>query len=99
MPTYEYICRACEHQWEEFQPITSKPTKKCPSCGKNKAERLISAGGALIFKGSGFYCTDYRSKSYKEAAKAEKAASDTPKSTSSSSTAAITAGSSKASAK
>ena len=82
MPTYEYICRACRNQWEEFQSIMAKPTKVCPKCGAKKAERLISAGAGLIFKGSGFYCTDYRGKSYNDAAKADKAASDVSKNSS-----------------
>lgn len=72
MPTYEYRCTACEHLWEEFESITSKPMQKCPSCNKKKAERLISAGGGIIFKGTGFYETDYRSESYKKGAKADK---------------------------
>ena len=80
MPTYEYRCNACENKWEEFQPITAAATKKCPACKKNKAERIISAGGGIIFKGSGFYQTDYRSDSYKKGAKAEKSASENPKS-------------------
>ena len=84
MPTYEYRCNACDHEWEDFQSIKAKPTKKCPACGKNKAERLISAGGGIIFKGTGFYETDYRSESYKKAAKADKQASE-PKSESKSS--------------
>jgi len=78
MPTYEYRCDACEHTWDEFQPITSKPTKKCPQCRKAKAKRLISAGGGLIFKGSGFYLTDYRSDSYKKAADADAKSSAPP---------------------
>lgn len=65
MPTYEYACDACDHRWEEFQSIKAEPTKKCPSCNKKKARRLISAGGGLLFKGSGFYLTDYRSEGYK----------------------------------
>ena len=69
MPTYEYECSACGHKFEEFQSITAKPTKKCPVCGKRKVVRLISAGSGFIFKGSGFYQTDYRSESYKAAAK------------------------------
>ncbi len=80
MPTYEYRCNACEHTWEEFQPITAQPSKKCPTCKKAKAERIISAGGGIIFKGSGFYQTDYRSESYKKGEKAEKSSSDSPKS-------------------
>lgn len=83
MPTYEYRCNACEHTWEEFQPITAKPSRKCPECKKTKAERIISAGGGIIFKGSGFYQTDYRSDSYKKDAKADKPSSDTKKSDSS----------------
>ena len=71
MPTYDYECGACSHQFELFQMITAKPVKKCPSCGKLKAKRLIGAGGTIIFKGSGFYQTDYRSEGYKKAAKAE----------------------------
>lgn len=68
MPTYEYVCDACNHQFEEFQSITAEPLRKCPVCGKNKLRRLIGTGGAILFKGSGFYCTDYRSDSYKKAA-------------------------------
>lgn len=76
MPTYDYKCDACEHTWELFQSIKAEPEKKCPECGKKKARRLIGAGAGLIFKGSGFYLTDYRSKSYKDAAKADKSASE-----------------------
>ena len=71
MPTYDYICENCQNVWEEFQPITSKPTKKCPKCGKPKAVRRIGPGAGIIFKGSGFYETDYRSDSYKKAADAD----------------------------
>jgi putative FmdB family regulatory protein len=71
MPTYEYACEACKHTWEEFQSMKAEPTKVCPSCKKKKAKRLISAGGGLLFKGSGFYITDYRSDSYKNAAKSD----------------------------
>jgi len=71
MPTYEYVCRKCEHRFERFQSITAKPIRKCPNCGKASAHRLVSAGAGIIFKGSGFYCTDYRSDGYKSAAKAE----------------------------
>ncbi len=71
MPTYEYICDACHEAFEKFQPMTAKPIKICPACGKKKVRRLISAGAGLIFKGSGFYITDYRSKSYSDAAKAD----------------------------
>ena len=70
MPTYEYHCDACGNDFEEFQSITAKPTKKCPKCGKLKVRRLISAGAGLIFKGSGFYITDYRSEGYQKDATA-----------------------------
>ena len=66
MPTYDYICDACEHQFEEFQPITAAARRKCPNCGKRKLRRLIGPGAAIVFKGSGFYKTDYRSESYKK---------------------------------
>src|SRR5947209_1335729 len=71
MPTYEYHCDACEHDLEEFQSINDKPLKKCPKCGKPKLRRIFGTGAAILFKGSGFYETDYRSESYKAAAKAE----------------------------
>ena len=71
MPTYEYKCPDCGTKFERFQSITAAPIKKCPNCGKNKVQRLIGTGAGLIFKGSGFYITDYRSEGYKEKAKAE----------------------------
>jgi putative FmdB family regulatory protein len=74
MPTYDYQCKGCGHKWELFQPITAKPTRKCPTCGKLKAQRVIGPGAGFLFKGSGFYQTDYRSKSYTDAAKADSAA-------------------------
>ncbi len=74
MPTYEYQCDACEHQFEEMQGIKEEPLVKCPKCKKKKLRRLIGSGAGLIFKGSGFYITDYRSDSYKSAAKAEEGA-------------------------
>src|SRR5437899_10080240 len=74
MPTYEYHCDACEHGFEEFQSITASPLKKCPKCGKRKLRRIFGIGAAVLFKGSGFYQTDYRSESYKSAAKAEETA-------------------------
>ncbi|MGD8718146.1 MAG: zinc ribbon domain-containing protein [Candidatus Zixiibacteriota bacterium] len=67
MPTYEYECPACGCRFDKFQSITSKPGAKCPKCGA-KSKRLISGGAGVIFKGSGFYTTDYRSDSYKKAA-------------------------------
>ena len=75
MPTYEYKCDACGNEFEKFQTMSSDPIKKCPKCGKNKVRRLISAGAGLIFKGSGFYITDYRDKGYNDSAKADSAAS------------------------
>lgn len=71
MPTYEYKCLACDTQFEKFQGITAPPIEECPECG-GKVKRLIGAGAGLIFKGSGFYITDYRSEGYKESAKKEK---------------------------
>jgi putative FmdB family regulatory protein len=80
MPTYEYQCDACEHNFDEFQSMNDKPLKKCPKCGKSKLRRVFGAGAAIIFKGSGFYQTDYRSESYKAAAKADQESSKTDKS-------------------
>lgn len=77
MPTYEYRCDACSHAFEQFQSITASPLKKCPGCGKLKLKRLIGTGVGLIFKGSGFYETDYRSESYKKAAQGENPAAAT----------------------
>jgi putative FmdB family regulatory protein len=80
MPTYDYECSACKHKWEEFHSITAAPTKKCPECKKNKAVRQIGTGAGIIFKGSGFYQTDYRSSSYNKAAEADKSSqSESPK--------------------
>jgi putative FmdB family regulatory protein len=80
MPTYEYICEKCGHQFEKFQSISAKPLVVCPEdlCaqkkwGKGRVKRAISGGAGLLFKGSGFYITDYRSDKYKEAAKKESA--------------------------
>jgi len=85
MPTYDYECPKCQHTWELFQPITAKPVRKCPKCGKQSARRVIGPGAAILFKGSGFYLTDYRSDSYKKAAEADKKSSDTSSKESSSS--------------
>lgn len=77
MPTYDYECDLCGHKFELFQPISEDPKKKCPECKKPKLRRLFGTGAALVFKGSGFYQTDYRSESYKKAAAADaKPASD-----------------------
>jgi putative FmdB family regulatory protein len=70
MPTYEYECEECHHQFEKFQKITDEPVKICPICS-GKVKRLISGGGGLLFKGNGFYVTDYRSESYKKRKKEE----------------------------
>ncbi len=72
MPTYDYLCDACGHELELIQSMSEAPKRKCPACGKQKLRRLIGAGGAILFKGSGFYETDYRSDSYQKGAKAEK---------------------------
>jgi len=76
MPTYEYICRACGHEFEEFHSIKADPISICPKCRKKKVERRIGTGGAVIFKGGGFYETDYRSDSYKSGAEADKKSSE-----------------------
>ena len=71
MPTYEYSCDNCGHNFEQLQSITAKALRKCPKCGKPALKRLVGTGAGVIFKGSGFYATDYRSDSYKQAAKKE----------------------------
>jgi len=71
MPTYEYKCESCGHQFEKFQSMSAAPIRRCPKCKKNQVRRLIGIGAGLIFKGSGFYITDYRDASYKEKAKAD----------------------------
>ena len=72
MPTYDYICENCEYEFEQFQTITARPIRKCPKCGKAAVQRLIGAGAGIIFKGCGFYQTDYRSDSYKKAQESDK---------------------------
>jgi putative FmdB family regulatory protein len=71
MPTYDYRCKACGHELEVFQKITEAPKKKCPACKKSQLERQIGGGAGFLFKGSGFYLTDYRSEGYKKAAAAD----------------------------
>jgi putative FmdB family regulatory protein len=71
MPTYDYVCDGCGHAFELFQSMTDSVKKTCPKCKKKKLRRLIGAGGAIVFKGSGFYKTDYRSESYKKGAAAD----------------------------
>lgn len=84
MPTYDYECDACGHRFELFQSISADPEKKCPQCKKLKLRRLIGTGAAVVFKGSGFYQTDYRSDSYKKSAAADgsSSSSDSAKSSS-----------------
>ncbi len=67
MPTYDYMCESCGYEFEQFQTITAKSLRTCPKCGKRQLKRLIGTGSGVIFKGSGFYQTDYRSESYKKA--------------------------------
>lgn len=72
MPTYDYVCTNCDHRWELFQSIKANPIRKCPACGKLKARREIGTGAGILFKGSGFYQTDYRSSAYRKAAEADR---------------------------
>ena len=88
MPTYDYVCDACGHEFEAFESIKADPQTDCAACGKPSLRRRIGPGAAILFKGSGFYQTDYRSDSYKSAAQAdqskpatEKAGTDAPKTT------------------
>ena len=87
MPTYQYLCSKCEQEFEKFQPITDKPLTVCPKelCamkrwGKGRVKKVVTAGAGLIFKGSGFYITDYRSDKYKEAARKDSDAAKPAKS-------------------
>lgn len=75
MPTYEYECRACGKTFEIFQRMSEAPKTSCPQCGEETLERLIGAGAGFLFKGSGFYITDYRSSDYKSKAKADSGSS------------------------
>ncbi|MBU0984078.1 MAG: zinc ribbon domain-containing protein [candidate division Zixibacteria bacterium] len=86
MPTYEYLCDDCHYEFEEFQSITEDPITSCPQC-KGHVHRLISGGAGLLFKGSGFYETDYRSSAYREAARKDKTTGGTTDSSSGSTTA------------
>lgn len=84
MPTYEYVCEKCGHEFEAFQSMSAKPLKNCPQdvCikkqwGRGRVKKKISSGAGLLFKGSGFYITDYRSENYKQSAKTAKTAGET----------------------
>ena len=78
MPTYDYICDSCGHEFEAYESIMAPPRTDCPECKLPKLRRKIGPGAAILFKGSGFYQTDYRSDSYKKAAEADKPATETP---------------------
>jgi len=77
MPTYDYICENCGYEFERFQSITARPLRKCPQCDRRTLKRLIGAGAGVIFKGTGFYETDYRSEDYKKSKEKEKSTADT----------------------
>lgn len=85
MPTYEYLCDACGHSFDEFQSFSDDPLTKCPQCGKKRLRRLFGTGSAILFKGSGFYQTDYRSDSYKAGEKKEREAQKSSESSTTSS--------------
>jgi putative FmdB family regulatory protein len=84
MPTYDYICDGCQHEFEAFESIKADPQTICPACTEAKLRRKIGAGAAILFKGSGFYQTDYRSDNYKKRAEADKPAAAKPATDSSS---------------
>jgi putative FmdB family regulatory protein len=86
MPTYEYVCESCGHRFDEFQSMKEDPLKICPKCEQSSLRRLFGCGAAVLFKGSGFYETDYRSESYKSAAKADQEAASKSTSAASSNT-------------
>ena len=71
MPTYDYQCQKCNYKFEQFQSMTDNPLRKCPKCSKRSLKRLIGCGSAILFKGNGFYTTDYRSENYKKGAEKE----------------------------
>jgi putative FmdB family regulatory protein len=78
MPTYDYLCDACAHEFEAFESIKADPQTVCPECRESKLRRKIGPGAAILFKGSGFYQTDYRSESYKKGAEADKSNGSAP---------------------
>lgn len=75
MPTYDYVCDACQHKFEEMQSFSADPLKTCPKCGQDSLRRLFGTGAAILFKGGGFYETDYRSEGYKKSEQADSTAS------------------------
>jgi putative FmdB family regulatory protein len=79
MPTYEYACSKCGHHFDQFQSMRDEPLRKCPKCHKMALKRLIGGGAGLIFKGSGFYITDYKNKGMAKAAASESAPAASPK--------------------
>ncbi len=81
MPTYEYVCRGCKYEFEKFQPITAAAVKTCPKCKRKRVERKIGIGAGVLFKGGGFYETDYRSEGYRKAEAADKKPDATVKET------------------
>jgi putative FmdB family regulatory protein len=82
MPTYDYVCDECGHEFEAYESILAQPRTDCPDCGRPQLRRKIGPGAAILFKGSGFYQTDYRSESYRKAAKADQSPNGTTKSSS-----------------
>lgn len=80
MPTYDYVCDGCDHRFELFQKFDEKQKRTCSECGEKKLRRLIGSGGGIIFKGSGFYETDYRSSEYKKQQKEESSAASSSES-------------------
>lgn len=90
MPTYEYRCTACGYEFEELQPITADPLRMCPSCSQPSLKRLLSGGTGLVFKGSGFYLTDYKNSQSSSSSEQTKKTSSASKSTTDSTTAATT---------
>lgn len=96
MPTYDYVCDQCGNEFEAFESIMADPQKHCPKCETDNLRRKIGPGAAILFKGSGFYITDYRSDSYTKAAKADSSASSASSSSSSSTPSTSTGGSSSA---
>jgi putative FmdB family regulatory protein len=93
MPTYDYVCDGCNHEFEAYESITANPQTVCPTCHESKLRRKIGPGAAILFKGSGFYQTDYRSDSYKKAAASDKKSSDSPSTSSASNSSASNGGS------